>query len=213
MVVHIVLGSPSEGLWTTLTKNQDDIYVGVDRGALLLLQADYPLDIAVGDFDSISDEDQSLIDYKATECILKEDQDHTDFELALKIVAKKYPGQKIYLHNWKGGRLDHMMSILFVAYQSHFQKNLENLVMLHPNNTVSFYRPGNHIIEKDMEKNYLSFVTLEAVKKLSLCQVKYPVKDLDLKKPRALISNEFLSREAQLSFKEGLIMVIQSKDE
>ena len=38
--------------------NRDfDIFVGVDRGAFYLLKQGLPLDLAVGDFDSVSDEE------------------------------------------------------------------------------------------------------------------------------------------------------------
>lgn len=208
----MILGSPSEDWRKTLTKNENAIYVGVDRGALLLLKEGFPLDLAVGDFDSVSEDNQKFIFDHASEFVLKEDQDRTDFELALKIVAQKYPDQKIYLHNWKGGRLDHMISILYVAYQNEFQSILENLVMLHSDNTVKFYKPGRHLITKDVGKTYLSFINLETIKNLTLSEVKYPVENLNLQKPRALISNEFLRQEALLSFEEGLMMVIQTKD-
>ena len=38
--------------------NRDfDLFVGVDRGAFYLLKQGLPLDLAVGDFDSVSDEE------------------------------------------------------------------------------------------------------------------------------------------------------------
>lgn len=38
-----------------------DVYVGVDRGSLFLIENQLPLDLAVGDFDSVSQDELQLI--------------------------------------------------------------------------------------------------------------------------------------------------------
>ena len=42
---------------STLLPRDHDVYVGVDGGCLKLLEQGLPLDIAVGDFDSVSETD------------------------------------------------------------------------------------------------------------------------------------------------------------
>ena len=42
-------GNPQN--WPQSLLSKYDAYVGIDRGALYLLQAGYPVDLAVGDFD------------------------------------------------------------------------------------------------------------------------------------------------------------------
>lgn len=49
-------GNPQN--WPQSLLSKYDAYVGIDRGALYLLQAGYPVDLAVGDFDSLSNEEQ-----------------------------------------------------------------------------------------------------------------------------------------------------------
>ena len=58
-------GNPENWPQPLLTKY--DAYVGIDRGALYLLQAGYPVDLAVGDFDSLSNEEQEEVFAKAKE--------------------------------------------------------------------------------------------------------------------------------------------------
>ena len=48
-------GNPQN--WPQSLLSKYDAYVGIDRGALYLLQAGYPVDLAVGDFDSLSNEE------------------------------------------------------------------------------------------------------------------------------------------------------------
>ena len=42
-----------------------DVFVGVDRGSLFLLENKLPLDIAVGDFDSVSQDELRGIQHEA----------------------------------------------------------------------------------------------------------------------------------------------------
>ena len=46
-----------------------DIFVGVDRGSLFLLENHLPLDFAVGDFDSVSKDELQRIKTKAVKSL------------------------------------------------------------------------------------------------------------------------------------------------
>lgn len=46
-----------------------ELFVGVDRGSLFLLKNQLPLDLAVGDFDSVSKEELQMIQEKAGDFI------------------------------------------------------------------------------------------------------------------------------------------------
>ena len=51
-VLLVAGGNPSD--WPTIEPATYDYFVGIDRGCLHLLEADLPLQLAVGDFDSLS---------------------------------------------------------------------------------------------------------------------------------------------------------------
>ena len=51
-VLLVAGGEPSD--WPTIEPATYDYFVGIDRGCLHLLEADLPLQLAVGDFDSLS---------------------------------------------------------------------------------------------------------------------------------------------------------------
>ena len=50
-VLLVAGGNPSD--WPTFEPATYDYFVGIDRGCLHLLEADLPLQLAVGDFDSL----------------------------------------------------------------------------------------------------------------------------------------------------------------
>lgn len=74
------------------------VFVGVDRGSLAILRNDLPLDLAVGDFDSVTAAERQLIQEKAKMVITAvPEKDDTDTELALKVIFAKYPQAQVSL--------------------------------------------------------------------------------------------------------------------
>ena len=70
---------------SALLPKDHDVYVGVDGGCLKLLEQGLPLDIAVGDFDSVSETDLRQIQTQAKQVIQSiPEKNDTDLELALK---------------------------------------------------------------------------------------------------------------------------------
>lgn len=93
---------------------QFDYYVGIDRGSLFLIENGLPLELAIGDFDSVSEEELSNIKERAKKWIQAPvEKDDTDTELALKTVFERFPDAQVTLFAAFGGRLDHMMSNIF----------------------------------------------------------------------------------------------------
>ena len=60
--------------------------------------------------------------------------------------------------------------------------------------------------------DYLSYILLTPVENLTLNGMKYELSEETYNRPIALISNEFISNEANFSFDTGIIAAIQSKD-
>lgn len=63
-----------------------DYFVGVDRACLRLLELGLPIDLAVGDFDSVSRSELKMIQSAAKDCMIAPaEKDDTDTELAKNI--------------------------------------------------------------------------------------------------------------------------------
>lgn len=211
--VHIILGAPKREEIAPLIKS-DGIIIGVDRGVLFAIDENLQVDIALGDFDSVSEAEMDKIKKNNTKLLdFPSDKDDTDAELAFVYVLKNYNTNNIYVYNWYGGRVDHLYSILMLAVQKRFEIIVPNLRFVTTNNFIQYYLPGKYTIPRMKEMDYLSYVLLTEVKGLTLKKVKYELANKDFNHPLALISNEFLEDEAEFSFKEGIIAAIQSRDE
>lgn len=187
-----------------------DLLIGVDGGVQTLLAHGYTPDYVIGDFDSTTPPKNSQI------IALQPEKADTDLEYALQYILTRYHKKEInkiiILGALDGGRLDHVLANFYLAYQPRFADFIEKFYFVEQDNTLRFYRSGNHILLREPNKRYLSFIGLTALTKLSLYDVKYPLVQHDFIQPTALISNEFLYDEMQFSFEQGLLAVIQSND-
>lgn len=210
--VHIVLGAPKEENIAPLM-HQEGIVIGVDRGALFAINEGIAVDIALGDFDSITPEEKEVLQIEAGDIFnFPTDKDDTDTEIALLYVLKNYPETDVYFYNWYGGRIDHLYSLLLVVLQKRFKPLIPYLHFISEKNHISFYLPGEHEIQKIEDMDYLSYILLTEVKDLTLQHVKYTLEKESFEQPHALISNEFLTDKASFSFRDGIIGVVQSTD-
>lgn len=212
--VVIVSGGQVEGLAELVGQSQQGKKViGVDRGALRLIDAGLDCHVAIGDFDSISSKElEKINDCVETVIILPAEKDMTDTEAALDYVVKYYPDAQIKMVGLLGGRLDHLMSNLWIAYHPSYQQLLAQITIVDSRNSLSYYRPGRYHILKEKDKKYLSLVGMTSVKQLVIKDAKYPLTGHDFSFPIALVSNEFLGEQMTFSFEEGLIALIQSND-
>lgn len=210
--VHIVLGAPKFEAIKPLIK-EDGIVIGVDRGALLTLEEDIQVDIALGDFDSVSTNERDFIQKNVKwKLDYPSDKDDTDAELALLYVLEHHPDTEVYLYNWYGGRIDHLYSILLLPIQERFESLIPYLHLVSGKNNISYFLPGEHRLEKLRDMDYLSYVLLTEVENLTLNELKYELREESYDRPIALISNEFISNEANFSFEKGIVAAIQSTD-
>ena len=92
-----------------------DVLVGVDRGSLFLLEQGVCPDLAVGDFDSVTEEELLRIKDSAKEVIQAHpEKDDTDLELAVLACFERYPDASLTIFGAFGGRLDHALANVFL---------------------------------------------------------------------------------------------------
>lgn len=213
-------GAPNPAL--DVLKNKIDIetafFIGVDRGALFLLQAGLPLSLAVGDFDSVNPAEFIQIKQAAGKLLQSvPEKDDTDMELALQAVVEGlYQAPQavpIYLVGGLGepaGRLDHLLANLYLVYQPRYHQLINQLRFIERHHDMRFYQPGTHTLKNQPGTQYLSVITLSPVEGLEIKGAKYTLDSTDLNIPRAYISNEFntSNKSAQLSFSKGLVAVM-----
>ncbi|OTN77996.1 thiamine pyrophosphokinase [Enterococcus sp. 8G7_MSG3316] len=210
MTILLVAGGKPE-TWPDL--KQYDIYIGIDRGALYILAAGYPLTLAIGDFDSLSQEEFDQVSSQAKTIIqAPPEKDDTDTQLALAETLRRYPEATIDLIGVTGGRLDHLLANLWLVLEPRFQPFAGNIRLLDHQNSISFYLPGSYRIRHEAGMKYLAYCCLTPVVNLTLEGSKYLLNNMDVSQPTSYASNEFITETASFSFDAGVIAVIQSRD-
>lgn len=210
----IVAGGDNEDLKRLIgEKTENLIIIGVDGGAIQLINEGLIPDVAIGDFDSITQQELEKLEGIIPKLVkLPSEKALTDTEAALEYIKEYLSVDAIEMYGLFGGRLDHMISNLWLAYHPNYQEIIEKIIMKAEKNTVSFFKAGDYAIKKESDKKYLSFIGMTPISKLSLQNVKYPLDGKNYEAPIALVSNEFIDDEMQFSFTGGLLAVIQSRD-
>ncbi|MEK3887019.1 thiamine diphosphokinase [Bacillus sp. FSL K6-3431] len=214
-VIHLIAGGPKHLIPDSAFSNIGNIeWMGVDRGVSYLLEEGIIPHFAVGDFDSVTDEEWTEITLHIDEISrFRAEKDETDMELAMEWALKQNP-TKIKIFGATGGRLDHFMANALML--SHYQKQnvLVKIEMLDLQNAISIYFPGRYQIQTDIQKKYISFIPLTTdVTGLTLTGFKYPLTNHRVPFGSSLcISNELLLETGTFLFENGILMMIRSND-
>ena len=208
MVKIVVVAGGDSSL---LQKNQD-IYLGVDGGCLKLLEQGLPLDIAVGDFDSISEVDFRKIQAQAKQVVQSvPEKNDTDLELALKTVFEDYPDAAVTVYGAFGGRLDHFLSNIFLPTDPDLAPYMEQIQLVDEQNRLVFRPAGSHEIQPDPTMTYVGFMPV-GEGRLEITGAKYPLHSENYFLKAMYGSNEFLDQAIQVSLDRGYLVIVYSKD-
>jgi len=212
MQINILAGGPVD-LWPKNLFNEPGVWIGADRGAWYLYQHRVAMMLAVGDFDSLtSAEFEALQEHITAENIVhvRAEKDETDTELAI-MFAQKQAVSRIKVFGATGGRLDHLLSNLWLMADPKFDDVVEKLEIIDQTNSVTFFKAGQHSVLKHKNSHYLGFMPINDVKNFKIIDAKYPL-TLTENKYKMWSSNEFLNDRVHVSFDTGIIMVTQSID-
>ena len=208
MVKIVVVAGGDSSL---LPKNQD-IYLGVDGGCLKLLEQGLPLDIAVGDFDSVSEVDLRKIQAQAKQVVQSvPEKNDTDLELALKTVFEDYPDAAVTVYGAFGGRLDHFLSNIFLPTDPDLAPYMEQIQLVDEQNRLVFRPAGSHEIQPDPTMTYVGFMPV-GEGRLEITGAKYPLHPENYFLKAMYGSNEFLDQAIQVSLDRGYLVIVYSKD-
>ncbi len=182
---------------------KDSYVIGVDKGALYLCQNNIEMDLAVGDFDSISKNDLELIEKETKVIKLNPIKDDSDTEHALNLV-KDYD-EILILGGIAGKRIEHFYAILLYL-------ELSKNIILKDDNSIIYYKENDFNISKN-EYKFTSFFSLDDNTIISLKGFKYNLDNYNLKRVDPLcLSNEKINEEVEIKLK-GKILVIETKDD
>lgn len=196
----------------TLLPRDHDAYVGVDGGCLKLLGQGLPLDMAVGDFDSVSETDLNNIKAQAKQVVQSvPEKNDTDLELALKAVFEEDPTARVSVYGAFGGRLDHFLSNIFLPTDPDLAPYMEQIQLVDGQNRLLYRPTGCHEILPDPAMSYVGFMPVGGGH-LEITGAKYPLHPENYFLKAMYGSNEFLDQPIQVSLDGGYLVIVYSKD-
>ncbi|MDQ0230578.1 thiamine diphosphokinase [Metabacillus malikii] len=211
--IALVAGGPKELIPPLNEYNQDDVtWVGIDRGAVYLMEDGIPISYAFGDFDSItSSEMDSISKTKQRLKIFPPEKDQTDTELALEWAIEQNP-TSIRIFGATGGRIDHMLANIQLLMKG-LSKRTE-IEIIDCQNQLTLHTPGTYTIKEHKEWKYISFIPVSyEVRGITLENFKYPLSNCHIKIGSTLcISNELIYEQGTFSFYEGILLMVRSRD-
>lgn len=199
------------GKWALAEIKEGDILIGADRGAFFLVEHGFQPDLALGDFDSVSEHElerirQNSKTFLSFDPVMK---DWTDTELAMNRALEMCPSE-IRLFGAIGTRFDHSLANLHLLYKC-VQQGIP-CTIVDENNDIRLIDQETVIV-----KGRFSHISLlpftHQVTGITLEGFRYPLHKATLTSGHSLgISNVLLGERARIIIETGLLLVIQSID-
>lgn len=189
-----------------------DLWCGVDRGALYLLDKGINPLLSCGDFDSINSEQRKEVEQKSKYFRVKHSEDLTDADFALENILELFDSvEEINIYGATGRRLDHFFGNILLLNNEKY--NNVKVKIIDDNNIITIAHSGQNIFEKIEGYKYFSIVPIYEDTKMSIKNSKYEVENLvlTLNRPNAT-SNEFANEKAIELEVSSNVLVIYSKD-
>ena len=189
-----------------------DLFIGVDRGSLFLIEQGICPDLAVGDFDSVSKEELALVCSQSKEILQAQpEKDDTDLELAVKAVFARYPQAQVTIFGAFGGRLDHTLANIFLPSNPEITPYMQQIRLCNAQNELRYCPQGRHEIKPVAGMNYLAFMPADDGR-LTIEGAKYPLNESNYFFKKVYASNEFIDEPVFLECQSDYVIVIYSKD-
>lgn len=190
-----------------------DVIIAADRGMEFFYRNHRNPDIIVGDFDSVDTE--SLAYFRGQPEVRIKDlcpiKDDTDTESAIRL-AIEMGAERITLLGATGSRLDHVLGnveLLGIGLQTGVP-----IAIVDSHNRIRMIDKGITLKKDEQHGTYVSLIPYTSqVEHLTLRGFKYCLSDATLRGFCSLgVSNEIYEEEAVITFDEGILLVIESKD-
>jgi len=208
-VVSIVAGGKLHRRFLPVIRTSA-VIIGVDHGALWLINEGVVPDIAIGDFDSVTAAQKRRIHDTATKYIeYLPEKDMTDLELAVEESMRHQPDE-VWVYGAMGRRFDHTFGAiqLLTRLVSH---NIEG-VIVDNFNKINIVR-RQLTLTSGSGFQYVSVIPIYERVTVSLRGFAYNVSRHTLAAGSTLgISNQIAEQSATISVHTGQALVIQSND-
>ncbi|SES66302.1 thiamine diphosphokinase [Natronincola peptidivorans] len=210
MEVVIITNGQIDNLSLYKPLMQNKYIICADGAARYLAALNIKPNLLVGDLDSISKEDLLWMKTQQVACEkFPSRKDETDTELAVEY-ALKLKAQSITMIGALGSRQDHSLANVMLLYK--ILKQGANGKIINTNNEITI--TDNRLDIEGKVGETISLLPLtEKVSGITLTGLEYPLENADITMGSTLgISNVFAKEKATVSLKEGVLLIIKSKD-
>lgn len=190
-----------------------DVVIAADSGIEFLYRHQLKPDILVGDFDSANKE---IVAYYKNdpEVEFREfqpEKDDTDTEIAVLLAIEK-GADEVHLLGATGSRIDHMLAN--VALLGLLLERQIPAYLVDAQNRIRLIN-GRTLIEKAVQYgDYVSLLPfMGEVRGLTLTGFKYPLENYTMGGYHSIgVSNEIVEEKAVITMKNGILLMVESKD-
>ena len=195
----------SGGDFSPFTVPEGAFIIACDRGYAYALRCGVRPDLVVGDFDSYRGELDPGIPVQK----LPVEKDDTDTVSALRY-ALEQGYREITLVCALGGRLDHLLANLQAAVFA--AKRGAALRIVGADTEILTLRPGSLRLPRKEGWSLSVFAAEDRCRGVSIKGTKYELMDAELTNDFPLgVSNEWAAPEAEISLREGTLLIVQSQ--
>ncbi len=190
-----------------------DAVIAADKGMEFCHRNQIPVDFIVGDFDSADPQVVAFYEKQNVPmCRLIPEKDDSDTQSALS-AAEDMGAQEVVFLGCTGTRMDHIWANIQLLACCNRQGI--HAVLYDAHNRISVETESFTVRKNEQFGDYISFFSLgDCVPDLTLRGFKYPLTNHFLKNTDSglTVSNEIVEDEARVSFRGGMLLVIQSKN-
>ena len=200
--VKIVTGQVEQ----SIIREKDDYIIAVDSGIGIVRNFGIIPDCLVGDLDSAAKEDiQWAKDNDINIIKYPVEKDFVDTQLALDIAYQVNPTE-ITIYNELSGRFDHAITLAYLLLQP-LKRGIKARIVS-KNNII--YLVDKHITIASSD-SYVSIFPFTPQAQATAVGLKYNLPEIFYAENPMGISNEFIKERAEITVKQGIILLIMSK--
>lgn len=201
----------TEFLKKILEENKFETIIAADKGLEALNKINVMPNYIIGDFDSVNKTTLNQYENKNIEITyLKPEKDFTDTHMAIKLAIEKR-AKHITIIGATGTRMDHTLANIHALNET-LQNNVPTEI-INENNRIMLINKKAKLI-KNTNYKYVSIIPLTTkITGLTLKGFKYNIENATINLGESIgVSNEQIEQEALIEIKEGIAILIYSKD-
>ncbi len=201
----------TEFLKKILEENKFETIIAADKGLEALNKINVMPNYIIGDFDSVNKTTLNQYENKNIEITyLKPEKDFTDTHMAIKLAIEKR-AKHITIIGATGTRMDHTLANIHALNEA-LQNNVPTEI-INENNIIMLINKKAKLI-KNTNYKYVSIIPLTTkITGVTLKGFKYNIENATINLGESIgVSNEQIEQEALIEIKEGIAILIYSKD-